>query len=115
VDLLKSLYLETLNINSTIQHADKLKRNRDIAKANEEVKNRGAAQIPNRSAVAPEFNFGNIPYAQPEVKQPEKPVASPAEPQFLTRAFRVTTTRDNIIALGDFMNENGIDFEKIQI
>jgi hypothetical protein len=33
----------------------------------------------------------------------------------LTRAFKVTTTRENIIALGDFMNEKGIDFDKIDL
>ena len=39
----------------------------------------------------------------------------PIQMELLTRAFRVTTTRENIIALGNFMNEHGIDFEKITI
>jgi hypothetical protein len=33
----------------------------------------------------------------------------------LTRTFTVTTTRENIIALSDFMNDNGIDFDKIDL
>ena len=34
--------------------------------------------------------------------------------ELLTRAFKVTTTRENIIALGDFMNAKG-DFDKIEL
>ena len=37
------------------------------------------------------------------------------EVEILTRAFKVTTTRENIIALGNFMNERGIDFDKIEL
>ena len=48
------------------------------------------------------------------VGQP-KETFSPAQPELLTRAFKVITTRENIIALGDFMNERGIDFDKIEI
>ena len=46
----------------------------------------------------------------PFINQPEA-----QQPELLTRAFKVTTTRENIIALGDFMNEHGIDFDKIEL
>ena len=46
-----------------------------------------------------------VPFSQSRTQQPE----------LLTRAFKVTTTRENIIALGDFMNEKGIDFDKIEL
>ena len=35
-------------------------------------------------------------------------------PEILTRIFKVETTRENLIALSDFMNERGIVFEKIE-
>jgi hypothetical protein len=102
VDLLKSLYLDTLNINSTIQHANTLKQNSARAKAAEEAKQRVSAAPPTA--------------APPETKETQPAKIQPAQPEekLLTRAFRVTTTRENIIALGDFMNERGIEFEKIE-
>lgn len=33
----------------------------------------------------------------------------------LTRSFTVTTDRDKIILLSDFMNDNGIDFDRIDV
>jgi hypothetical protein len=102
VDLLKSLYLDTLNINTTIQYANTLKKNRERAKAEENRKNIVASV--------------NIP-AREEAERPEtKEVqTAPKTAELFTRAFRVWTTRENIIALGDFMNERGIDFEKIEL
>ncbi|MDR0864992.1 MAG: DUF1351 domain-containing protein [Candidatus Symbiothrix sp.] len=58
VDLLKSLYLDTLNINSTIQYANTLKQNKEKAKAAEEEAKSKAA------SVSPGLPFDNIPYAQ---------------------------------------------------
>ena len=46
-----------------------------------------------------------VPFIQSRTQQTE----------LLTRAFKVTTTRELIIALGDFMNEKGIDFDKIEL
>jgi hypothetical protein len=104
IDLLKSLYLDTLNINNTIQYANTLKQNRQRVK--EEA----------------EKHVEKVP--EPEVKNPEPvipvqsvPVQSPAPvaPEMLTRAFKVFGTRDQIIALSNFMNESGIRFEKIEL
>jgi hypothetical protein len=109
VDLLKSLYLDTLNINTTIQYANKLKQNRERAKAEENRKN----TMPPPSE--------NIPVREPEEQTETKEVQTAPEPEtsasveLITRAFMVKTTRDNIIALGNFMNDRGIDFKRIEL
>lgn len=33
----------------------------------------------------------------------------------LTRVFTVTTTREKIIALSDYLNDNDIDFDKVDM
>ncbi|MDR1120213.1 MAG: DUF1351 domain-containing protein [Dysgonamonadaceae bacterium] len=118
VELLKSLYLDTLNINSTIQYANTLKQNRERAKAAEDAKKQPEITFP-------EVESGNIPYPEnpethetPENPETAAPVQTPTvQPKIglLTRVFKVTATRENIIALGNFMNERGIDFEKIEL
>ena len=89
-ELLKSIYLDTLNISTTIQYGNKLIENR---KKIAEPKPEPVQELP---------------------KQPE-PVKKGKKPEILTRAFKVVTTRENIIALSDFMNERGISFQKIEL
>ncbi|WP_321479732.1 DUF1351 domain-containing protein [uncultured Bacteroides sp.] len=97
VDLLKSLYLDTLNLNSTIQYANTLKANREKVKAE------------SKNVTAPIVQTQTIP-------EPEKETVIPAsQAELYVRAFKVTGTREDIIALGDFMNGRGIKFEKIEI
>jgi hypothetical protein len=116
VELLKSLYLDTLNINSTIQYANQLRQNRERVKAAEEAKREAEEEA--RQKAAEEQRVNTVPVdipieteASPAVTiQPKKP-----EAPLLIRAFKVTTTRENIILLGDFMNKNGILFEKIEL
>lgn len=108
VDLLKGLYLDTLDLNRTIQYARTLKDNRERAKADAERKATEAARKAAEPAPVPEPSKP----VQPAVQAPVSPPAA-EPPAMLTRAFRVTTTRENIIALGEFMNAHGIAFEKI--
>lgn len=118
VDLLKGLYLDTLDLNRTIQYARTLKDNRERAKAEAERK---AAEEGRRAAEA-ERKAAEV------VTRPAEPVAeSPAvedvptapapaatsKPELYTRAFRVTTTKENIIALANFMKARGIVFERV--
>jgi hypothetical protein len=133
VELLQSIYLESLNINSAIQYANKLRENRERAKREAEEKARLEAEAQERVRMAADAlkrvdehaakNNVVIPVVQKreEVKETEgvngvnEGGAATHEPELLTRAFRVTTTRENIIALGNFMNERGIRFEKIEL
>lgn len=110
VELLKSLYLDTLNINSTIQYANTLKQNRERASAAEAEKARREAVKQEQAAPIPQVNITTQ-------QAPEIPVSQSVsqQPTLLTRAFRVTGTREDIIALGDFMNNRGLKFEKLEI
>ena len=107
VELLKSLYLDTLNLNSTIQYARTLKENREKAKAEAEKQ----AEIEERKPIVEEAG----PTPETAVDVSPTTFAEVVKPELYTRAFRVTTTRDNIIKLGDFMKENDIKFEKIEL
>lgn len=105
VELLKSLYLDTLNINSTIQYANTLKANREKARieAEERLKEDQKQTSP----------IENNPFVKNEDVKAIHNLQE--EKELLTRAMKVWGTREQIIALGNFMNSNGIRFEKIDL
>lgn len=107
-DVLRTYYMDTLNINNTIQYANRLKEQRERAKAAQvaRIKAQEEARQQEKQGMRPQ-NMNSISEDTQEIQ--------PIQMELLTRAFRVTTTRENIIALGNFMNEHGIDFEKITI
>lgn len=107
IDLLKSLYLDTLNLNSTIQYAKTLKENRERAQREVEARAQAAPPQP--------VYAERQPITEKIIETPQMTFAEVAQPEQYTRAFKVTTTRENIIKLGDFMKENGIKFEKIEL
>ncbi len=128
-DVLRTYYMDTLNINNTIQYANRLKEQRERAKAAEEARikaeqDRKEQEEARRKAEAeqPKVRPSN-PFDRANQRMDEKPAfvaqpkehPAPAQPDLLIRAFKVTATRENIIALGDFMNERGIDFDKIEL
>lgn len=100
VELLKSIYLGDLDLNKTIQYANTLKTNREKVQQAEPIKTSAPAETPKSEAK--------------EATQTYSPTTPSNEPKMLTRAFKVVATIENIIALGDFMNERGITFEKIE-
>ena len=125
-DVLRTYYMDTLNITNTVQYANRLKEQRERAKAAEEARKKAEEE----SRVA--YETASQRQAEHQVFAPSNPFAGhtvtnhpsfmelPKEqpvqqPELLIRAFRVTTSRENIIALGDFMNERGIDFDKIEL
>lgn len=112
-NVLKTFYLDSLDINSTIQYANRLSSQREFAKQAEGAKSKSEESVDksgSQSSVS--FTFANPTPVSVQSERPE--VSVNREPELLTRAFKVTTTRENIIALGDFMNERGIKFEKIE-
>lgn len=100
VDLLKSLYLDTLNINTTIQYANTLKENAEKAKQEVEKESEKVSEPVVASNSENPFSAADTP-------------KSTTEP-LLVRSLKVTATKDKIIALAEFMNANGIQFEKIE-
>ena len=111
-DVLRTYYMDTLNIASTIQYANRLKEQRERAKAAEEARMKEETE---RAKQNPGNPFARI--SQQVTNEPPAFVeqAKVQEPELLMRTFTVTTTRENIIALGDFMNDNNIDFDKIEL
>lgn len=101
--LIQTVYLETFSLNAAIQHAEKLKKNRE----------RLESMNAQRETPAAASGMPKFPRASQSAAKEEQ-VKSQEEPLY-TRAFRVKTTREKIIALGDFMNENNIPFEKIEL
>ena len=124
VDLLKSLYLDTLNLNSTIQYARTLKENRERARVEAEARAQAEAERQARLAEAraaheaeqkPISCYSSEPVEEKVIDAPQIAFAKAMPPEQYTRAFKVTTTRENIIKLGEFMKENGIKFEKLPV
>ena len=128
-DVLRTYYMDTMNIGNTIQYANRLKEQRERAQAaeearikaeqerkeQEEARKKVEAEQPKVSQPNP-FNTANQRMnGHPSFMDQPKEQPVPAQPELLTRAFKVTTTRENIIALGNFMNEHGIDFDKIEV
>lgn len=128
-DVLRTYYMDTLNINSTIQYGNRLKEQRERAKAaeeahikaekerkeTEEAKKTSESEQPKERPANPFTTVNLQTNEQPNSVDQPKVQPAPAQPEMLTRAFKVTTTRENIIALGDFMNEKRIDFDKIEL
>lgn len=123
-DVLRTYYMDTLNITSTIQYANRLKEQRERAKVAEEAKikaeqEKQQAEEARKAVEAEQAKTRPAnPFAMANQKADEQVPFSQSisqQPELLTRAFKVTTTRENIIALGDFMNAKGIDFDKIEL
>ncbi|WP_298118057.1 DUF1351 domain-containing protein [Flavobacterium sp.] len=108
IDLLKALYLDTLNLNNTIQYANTLKANRETAQ--KEAETRKEVPSPVKEVPAEENPFA------PASTEPitESTTNTEAKTELLVRTMKVTGTYDQLVALGNFMNDNGISFEKLE-
>lgn len=96
--LLTSIYLDTLNINSTIQYANKLKENQRLLE-----QQAAAAKSPAVEKIE----------VHAEQVNPFEPTPATQKEKLLERTMRVYASYDQLVALGDFMNDNGIRFERI--
>lgn len=113
-DVLKTFYLDSLNISNTIQYANRLREQREKATKAEAERKRLEDMKGTEQA--------GVSFCSESVSaMPDNPISetlaapeTPIVPELLTRAFKVTGTREDIIALGDFMNARGIKFEKIE-
>jgi len=98
-ETLKAMFLDNLNINETIKYANTLK-------VNKEKMSSGYVSAP---APTPEAIM-NVEVASEVVPAPETAFVTE---ELLERTFKVTATYDKLVALGNFMNENGITFQKL--
>lgn len=103
-DVLRTYYMGTLNLSATLQYANKIQEQRERARIAEENRRKSEEEAKQKQPTV----------VTPQRIDAEKPKAE-SEGTLYTRAFKVYATKEQIIALGDYMNENGIQFEKIQL
>lgn len=107
VETLKAMYLENLDINKTIQYANTLKQNKEKL-----TTSYGSAPAINEAPTADENPFSEEAAHVPAATV--VPATSETKTELMVVSMKVTATYDQLVALGDFMNENNITFEKIE-
>ena len=132
---LKAQFLVTLDLNQTLDYFNQVKKQREEAEAKKKSEEAAAAR--NASILQPESKpvteqtslfeqkSPNSVTEQPSnvIEHPENVtgqanfVTQPAvgEEGILTRYFTVTCSTSKLIALSDYLNDNDIDFDKIEI
>lgn len=95
-ETLQAFYLETLDLNATLQKRNQLKENRARIKAEEERKAALVAET-NKPVVSDN--------SEPEIKQPNEPIA--------TFRLEVTAPASKLVALRKYIDDNGITYKKI--
>lgn len=110
-------YKDTLDISSAIRYGNRLKEQRELARQAEEarLKTTGNGQ----GAAGRETGIPGPGPAKPDARGAKpvpcvQPAQEKADETLYERAFKVKATKAQIIALGDYMNETGIYFEKMQ-
>ena len=103
-DVLRTYYMGTLNLSATLQYANKIQEQRERARIAEENRRKSEEEAKQKQPTV----------TDPQKNEEEKPKAESGG-MLYTRAFKVYATKEQIIALGDYMNENGIQFEKIPL
>lgn len=103
-DVLRTYYMGTLNLSATLQYANKIQEQRERARIAEENRRKSEEEAKQKQPAV----------TASQKNEEEKPKAESVG-MLYTRAFKVYATKEQIIALGDYMNENGIQFEKIPL
>ncbi|MBU1081644.1 MAG: DUF1351 domain-containing protein [Spirochaetes bacterium] len=109
----RALYLDTLNLDSALAEADKIKANEARLAAIDKAR----VELAVPAVQAPMAPASSAPEAdEPPIDVSFEVVRAPAEPvtgELLKRTFEVECTKEMLIALGSFMNANGIKFKKL--
>lgn len=112
-DALRAYYMDALSLSSTLEYAKRLQEQRERARQQEEAK-KISEEVQPQAEVKIEvepveiLEEGNMTPIKTIEIQPEDTI-------LYTRAFKITATKEQIIALSDFMNDNNIDFERIDL
>jgi len=126
VDLLKSLYVDTLNLNSTIQYANTLKQNRERAKAEAEARAQAEAERQARAAEAKaDYEAAQRPkecYSSPRSEEPRVTAELAPdtdttlfagfglEKDTVTAVITITDTPENIELLKQTLDFGGYEY-----
>ncbi|MEN6296983.1 MAG: DUF1351 domain-containing protein [Rectinema sp.] len=102
----KAYYLDTLSLDAALKRADDIKANRErlaaIEKARQERET--AARNTQPALEVSTDDFVEAPFEQEPT----------TEPEMLERTMWVRGTYEQIVALGDYMNDHGIEFRKLK-
>lgn len=104
-ETLQAFYLETLDLNATLQKGNQLKENRARIKAEEEKK---VAEINVKQKIETSVDSVNI-----HVDLGNKPDISTVKEPIATFRLEVTASASKLIALRKFIDDNGITYKKI--
>lgn len=105
-EVLQSFYLDTLDLNATLQKGNQLKENRARIKAEEERKAALAAETKK-----PVVSDNSEPDLSP--KGPVIPMSEAPKEPIATFRLEVTATASKLMALRKFIDANGITYKKI--
>lgn len=111
VETLKAMYLENLDINKTIQYANTLKQNKE--KLSTSFGGHGGVSVSTSETIKADEN----PFSEAAAEvfdTIETTATADTKTELLVRTMKVTATYEQLVALGNFMNENNITFEKIE-
>lgn len=105
-ETLRAFYLDTLDLNATLQKGNQLKENRARIKAEEENRNKEFAEAPKAMAAKVQFAKDNgLTKEAMTIEQPKEPVA--------TFRLEVTAPASKLKALRQYIDANGISYRKI--
>ena len=124
---LKAQFFVTLDLNQTLDYFNQVKKQREEAEAKKKSEEAAAAR--NASILQPESKPVTGQTQLFEQKSPNSVTEQPqnvtcqanivTQPtsgdEILTRYFTVTCSTSKLIALSDYLNDNDIDFDKIEI
>ncbi len=99
----EDIYKKTLDIGIAKLEVDKINNFKKQLEEREAEKEKEKQQVEEKELSPVEER---VEFAQEMVEEVE---------ELLTRTFQVTTTRENVIALGDFMKNKGIKFRKVEM
>lgn len=110
-DVLRTYYIDSLDVESTKAYAKRLIEQRERIKQEEakvaENETKRLLQIKEEEKINTDSPAKEVP--TPDVSE----TIRSNEPQLYTRTFKILATKEQIIALGNYMNDNNIDFERI--
>lgn len=110
-EVLRTYYIDSLDVESTKAYAKRLIEQRERIKQEEakiaENETKRLLQIKEEEKINTDS-----PAKEVTTSDVAETIQS-NEPQLYTRTFKILATKEQIIALGNYMNDNNIDFERI--
>lgn len=110
-EVLRTYYIDSLDVESTKAYAKRLIEQRERIKQ-EEAKI-AESETKRLLQIKEEEKINTVSPAKEVTTSDVAETIQSNEPQLYTRTFKILATKEQIIALGNYMNDNNIDFERI--